>query len=239
MPVTEVRAERASKDDGPQRLGRFTPGAASGRHCERSEATQRSMQAAPGLLRRFASRNDEFSRSRSAPAPCSFHALNGFASDGSERHFFAPFKRGRRSAERRTKVQGSRTRKTARPDWPRSCKRTARLPALHRGHAPGTLHPQLGPGRASWNHRIQTGGPSPAPVQRAPRSPVTRRTGRCPSRLRAKSDELRPQEPHPLRQSASPVDVPHDERDGRLYSNNKHVVKAFLIYSNKSRGYAI
>jgi hypothetical protein len=40
-------------------------------------------------------------------------------------------------------------------------------------------------------------------------------TGRCPSRLRAKSDELRPQEPHPLRQSASPVDVPHDERDGR------------------------
>jgi hypothetical protein len=31
--------------------------------------------------------------------------------------------------------------------------------------------PQLGPGRASWNHRIQTGGPSPAPVQRAPRGP--------------------------------------------------------------------
>ena len=47
----------------------------------------------------------------------------------------------------------------------------------------------------------------------------TRRTGRCPSRLKAKSDELRPQEPHPLRQSASPVDVPYDERDGRRYSN--------------------
>ena len=31
--------------------------------------------------------------------------------------------------------------------------------------------PQLGLGRASWNHRIQTGGPSPAPVQRAPRRP--------------------------------------------------------------------
>jgi hypothetical protein len=29
------------------------------RHCERSEAIQRSMQAAPGLLRRFAPRNDE------------------------------------------------------------------------------------------------------------------------------------------------------------------------------------
>ena len=78
---------------------------------------------------------------------------------------------------------------------------------------------RLGLGRASWNHRMQTGGPSPAPVQRAPRSPVTRRTGRCPNRLKAKNDGLRPQEPHPLRQSASPVDVPYDERDGRRYSN--------------------
>ena len=33
------------------------------------------------------------------------------------------------------------------------------------------------PGRASWNRRMQTGGPSPAPVQRAPRGPATRRTG--------------------------------------------------------------
>jgi hypothetical protein len=41
---------------------------------------------------------------------------------------------------------------------------------------------RLGSGRASWNHRMQAGGPSPAPVQRAPRSPDTRRTGRCPSR---------------------------------------------------------
>ena len=28
------------------------------------------------------------------------------------------------------------------------------------------------PGRASWNYRVRTGGPSPAPVQRAPRGPV-------------------------------------------------------------------
>jgi hypothetical protein len=28
---------------------------------------------------------------------------------------------------------------------------------------------------------------------------------------------LRPQEPHPLHQSVSPADVPHDERDGRQY----------------------
>ena len=61
--------------------------------------------------------------------------------------------------------------------------------------------PQLGLGRASWNRRMQTGVPSPTPVQQAPCSPITRRTGRCPNRLQAKSDELRPQEPLPLRQS--------------------------------------
>jgi hypothetical protein len=32
-------------------------------------------------------------------------------------------------------------------------------------------------------------------------------------KVQAKSDELRPQEPHPFPQSASPGDVPHDERD--------------------------
>ncbi len=31
---------------------------------------------------------------------------------------------------------------------------------------------QLGPGRASWNRRVQTGGPSPAPVQPAPGRPA-------------------------------------------------------------------
>ena len=40
----------------------------------------------------------------------------------------------------------------------------------------GSLSLDSAPGRASWNHRIQTGGPSPAPVQPAPGSPVTRRT---------------------------------------------------------------
>jgi hypothetical protein len=97
---------------------------------------------------------------------------------------------------------------------------------------------RLGLGRASWNHRMQTGGPSPAPVQRAPRSPDTRRTGRCPNRLKAKSDERCPQEPHPLRQSASPVDVPYDERDGRCYPNPHSAVKGFSIYADKSRGCA-
>ena len=73
---------------------------------------------------------------------------------------------------------------------PRPDKRTARLSALLRGHAPGT---QLGLGRASWNHRMQTGGPSPAPVQRAPRSPA--RAGRADTqtacRLRATNSARR------------------------------------------------
>jgi hypothetical protein len=46
----------------------------------------------------------------------------------------------------------------------------------HRGSAPRVLSLDSVPGRASWNHRIQTGEPSPAPVQPAPGSPVTRRT---------------------------------------------------------------
>ena len=52
---------------------------------------------------------------------------------------------------------------------------------------------QLGLGRASWNHRMQTGGPSPAPVQRAPRSPA--RAGRADTqtacRLRATNSARR------------------------------------------------
>ena len=54
-------------------------------------------------------------------------------------------------------------------------------------------HSRLGLGRASWNHRMQTGGPSPAPVQRAPRSPA--RAGRADAqtacRLRATNSARR------------------------------------------------
>ena len=141
----------------------------------------------------------------------------------------------KREAERRTAHHSSRASMRRRGRGPISG--AARLSALLRDHAPG-FHSRLGPGRASWNHRMQTGGPSPAPVQRAPRSPVTRRTGRCPNRLKAKSDELRPQEPHPLRQSASPVDVPYDERDGRCYPKTHGAVKGLSIYADKSRGCA-
>jgi hypothetical protein len=79
----------------------------------------------------------------------------------------------KREAERRTAHQFQLPRRNARAQ-PRPDKGTARLSALLRGHAPGT---RLGLGRASWNHRMQTGGPSPAPVQRAPRSPA--RAGRA------------------------------------------------------------
>jgi len=102
--------------------------------------------------------------------------------------------RGRRSAERRIHRSPPRRREKACQRVrraPSSCpakgskRRRARLSALHRGHAPRVLSLDSAPGRASWNHRMQTGGPSPAPVQRAPRSPITRRTGRCPKPLAA------------------------------------------------------
>jgi len=100
---------------------------------------------------------------------------------------------------------------------PRPNKRTARLSALLRGHAPGFLPTRPGPRfleSPDANGRTLSGTSAASTSQSG-----TRRTGRCPNRLQAKSDELRPQEPHPLRQSASPVDVPYDERDGRRYSN--------------------
>jgi|GEM_PF-6416519 len=125
---------------------------------------------------------------------------------------FAP-PRGRRSAERRTTVAAPRWAGAAAARY----KRTARLSALLRGHAPGFLPTRPGPRfleSPDANGRTLS-GTSAASTSRS----GTRRTGRCPNRLQAKRDERRPQEPHPLRQSASPVDVPYDERDGRRYSN--------------------
>jgi hypothetical protein len=57
--------------------------------------------------------------------------------------------------------------------------------------------PRLGRGRASWNHRMQTGGPSPAPVQRAPRRPprggrADTQTARGAQRMTASREPLRP-----------------------------------------------
>ena len=63
------------------------------------------------------------------------------------------------------------------------------------------------PGRASWNHRIQTGGPSPAPVQPAPGSPVTRRTVDAQNRPDAGYKPASGNRTRPI-DRLSPVDVP-------------------------------
>jgi len=52
-------------------------------------------------------------------------------------------------------------------------------------HSPRLLPLGSAPGRASWNYRVQTGGPSPAPVQRAPRGQARARPGSRRKPLRA------------------------------------------------------
>jgi len=121
-------------------------------------------------------------RSRGAPLRPSYgHATV-------RKPFVPPLKEGRRSADRRTtgfrpaaeRKACQRVRRALRsppgPHW-RGTKEAARSPfgAPPRSCA-GVLSLDSVPGRASWNHRIQTGEPSPAPVQPAPGSPVTRRT---------------------------------------------------------------
>ena len=141
-----------------------------------------------------------------------FHAFKKACLERMGGDLFAPPKR---EAERRTAHQFQLPRRNARAQ-PRSDKRD-RSPfgAPPRSCAGNPTRPGprfLEPPDA--NGRTLSGTSAASTSQSG-----TRRTGRCPSRLKAKSDELRPQEPHPLRQSASPVDVPYDERDGRRYSN--------------------
>jgi hypothetical protein len=111
-----------------------------------------------------------------------------------------PLKEGRRSAERRTTGPHRKAMRRASFLLPpfyggteaagTSWSGRARLSAPHRGIR-GFFRPRLGSGRASWNHRMQTGGPSPAPVQRAPRSPT--RAGRDDAQAaRERSVSLRP-----------------------------------------------
>ena len=61
-----------------------------------------------------------------------------------------------------------------------------RLPALHCG-ARQAVTPDSTPGRVSWNRRVRTGGPSPAPVQRAPRGPVVVPDERGPEAARERT----------------------------------------------------
>ena len=93
------------------------------------------------------------------------------------------------------------------------------IAAPDEGHSRGHCRPLafrrstavlFGPGRASWNHRMQTGGPSPAPVQRAPRGPT--RAGRDD----AQAARERSVSPRPTRTApAPPQGVPSRRRCSR------------------------
>jgi hypothetical protein len=109
-----------------------------------------------------------------------------------------PSKEGRRSADRR--VQEPHRIGMRRASFLLSSlrKNRGRADLMERARSPfgapprhPRFWPRLGSGRASWNHRMQTGGPSPAPVQRAPRSPT--RAGRDDAQAaRERSVSLRP-----------------------------------------------
>ena len=94
----------------------------------------------------------------------------------------------------------------------------ARLPALHRGSCPAIYRSetQSRPRFTRWSHEGITFAMSPCSSE-APRAPVIVPAGRCPDRPGAEVTSLRPQEPLPLRQSVSPADVPHDERECHPY----------------------
>jgi hypothetical protein len=95
----------------------------------------------------------------------------------------------------------------------------ARLSALHRG-ARQVFNPDSAPGRVSWNRRVQTGGPSPAPVQRAPRGPVIVPDERGPKAARERSVSFRSRGPLSLRNQEHPHDgVPYLSEMPLLYQN--------------------
>src|SRR3984957_19031582 len=97
----------------------------------------------------------------------------------------------------------------------------ARLSALHRG-ARQAVTPDSAPGRVSWSRRVQTGGPSPAPVQRAPRRPVIVPDERDPEAARVRSVSFRPRGPLPLRDQEHPHDgVPYLSEIPLIYQNRE------------------
>ena len=97
---------------------------------------------------------------------------------------------------------------------------------------------RLGLGRASWNHRMQTGGPSPAPVQRAPRSPP--RAGRADTqtacRLRA-TNSARRNRTRSVSRRHRLTSLTMNGMDAVIQIRNG-AVKGFSIYADKSRGCA-
>jgi hypothetical protein len=164
----------------PLRHGRACPG-----HPDRLAQCppKRDCRVKPGnderkIRSRDASHRSSDKRKRSRDASASEflprHATNHFASG----------EKGRRSADRRhIRSAPLRVRRRALSSPPALAREKlggVRPPFGAPPRFSPRFHPRLNSGRASWNHRMQTGGPSPAPVQRAPRSPITRRTGRCP-----------------------------------------------------------
>jgi hypothetical protein len=145
---------------------------------------------------------------------------------------FAP-QRGRRSAERRTTVAAPRCGRRGRGP----ISGAARLSALLRGHAPGFCS-RLGLGRASWNRRMQTGGPSPAPVQRAPRSPA--RAGRADTQTACRpraTNSARRNRTRSVSRRHRLTSLTMNGMDAVIQICNR-AVKGFSIYADKSRGCA-
>jgi hypothetical protein len=97
---------------------------------------------------------------------------------------------------------------------------------------------RLGLGRASWNRRMQTGGPSPAPVQRAPRSPA--RAGRADTqtarRLRA-TNPARRNRTRSVSRRHRLTSLTMNGMDTVIQIRNG-AVKGFSIYADKTRGCA-
>ena len=141
----------------------------------------------------------------------------------------------KREAERRTAHKCCRAAMRRRSRGPISG--TARLSALLRGHAPGFCS-RLGLGRASWNHRMQTGGPSPAPVQRAPRSPA--RAGRADAQTACRltaTNSARRNRTRSVSRRHRLTSLTMNGMDAVIQIRNG-AVKGFSIYADKSRGCA-
>ena len=102
-------------------------------------------------------------------------------------------------------------------------------------HLPRLLPLGSAPGRASWNYRVQTGGPSPAPVQRAPRGPVIMPAGTMPEAARVRGYEPRPREPLLAPLSGSSLETPSMSKIGRNVTeqrtdvNNRSPISRHII----------
>ena len=103
---------------------------------------------------------------------------------------------------------------------------------------PRSFGPRLGSGRASWNHRMQTGGPSPAPVQRAPRSPA--RAGRDDAQTACRSSATNAARRNRTRSVSRRHRLTSLTMNGMaaVIQIRARAVNGFSNYADKSRGCA-